>query len=53
MPISINDDHWTGDQLTAFWETANSKLIRYGGSWSNVIVAKAKGTVMWVSAAIL
>jgi hypothetical protein len=53
MPVPINNDQWTGDQLTAFWKSANSKLIRYGGSWSNVIITKAKGTVMWVSQSVM
>lgn len=30
-----------------FWKVANSKLIRYGGQWSNVRIVRAKGTVMW------
>lgn len=32
-----------------FWDVAKSKLIRYGGSWSDVRIVKAKGTEMWVS----
>ncbi|OCF72175.1 hypothetical protein I204_07440 [Kwoniella mangroviensis CBS 8886] len=39
QPISKEEDQ-------AFWKSSQ-KLIRYGGSWSNVIVTKAKGTVMW------
>ncbi|RSH79699.1 uncharacterized protein EHS24_009351 [Apiotrichum porosum] len=30
-----------------FWKIADSKLIRYGGSWSNVRVKSAKGAVMF------
>jgi hypothetical protein len=31
-----------------FWNTANNKLIRYGGKWTHKIIVEAEGTVMKV-----
>ncbi|EIW70143.1 hypothetical protein TREMEDRAFT_30324 [Tremella mesenterica DSM 1558] len=37
------------EEKNAFWKAADNKLIRYGGSWANVIVERAQGTAMWDS----
>jgi hypothetical protein len=49
MPIAESAPQLDVKDLPAFWKSANTKLIRYGGAWSNVVITRAKGTVMWVS----
>lgn len=45
MPVATTPQRSDGE----FWKVADSKLIRYGGSWSKVRVKSAKGAVMYVS----
>ena len=45
MPTAVTEPA-SPERIASFWKGSN-KLIRYGGSWSDVIITKAKGTNMW------
>lgn len=45
MPTAITEPA-SASRIASFWKKSNN-LIRYGGSWSNVIITEAKGTAMW------